>query len=350
MGKVCSLAVYTCLIAVETAGGGYLLGGLGGMRLTRCRRWWLPSHARSSRDCWSRRDWCGRTLQELSFGRSQQWLSRHPHNRRAIDTLGYVVRVLLSDRRIQDLDSSGHVRAYARAFRRLQPHRLVHPSSLTLTQIIVEPLFHKLRVLEGGRPLNPTGDILAVAQTAVTAVGDLHQMAQTLMPDIQAVGSSAAWLERANRDTADRGTAIPACCFLDLVLSRERPSDLNQTQPAVLWPYSVRSDGRLSSQDWCPHLESGGLEPRIVIPWDTARTWRPQAASLMAREEFYLLGPPRAYTVDPDYGALGDGRHISWSSGRPRLDWRHWKRPVRAFSPALQRPSDRPSGVAPRVP
>ena len=36
----------------------------------------------------------------LHFGRSQQWLSRHPHiSRRTVDTLGYGVRVLFSTRR-----------------------------------------------------------------------------------------------------------------------------------------------------------------------------------------------------------------------------------------------------------
>ena len=55
----------------------------------------------------------------------------------------------------------------------------------------------------------------------------------------------------------------------DLVLRTSRPSDLDQTQPAVLWPYSIRWDGRLDSQDWCPHLESDDLDPRIVIPWHT---------------------------------------------------------------------------------
>ena len=82
----------------------------------------------------------------LHFGRSQQWPSSHPHiSRRTADVLGYGVIILFSTRRIQDLGiSSGRVRAYARAFRRLQPHRLVHPSSLTLAQIVVEPLFQDL--------------------------------------------------------------------------------------------------------------------------------------------------------------------------------------------------------------
>ena len=112
----------------------------------------------------------------LHFGRSQQWLSRHSHiSRRTVDNLGHEVRILFSTSRIQDLGiSSGRVRAYARAFRRLQPHRLVHPSSLTLAQIVVGPLFHNLRVLEGERPFTSTMDFLAVAQSAVTAVGDLH--------------------------------------------------------------------------------------------------------------------------------------------------------------------------------
>ena len=63
-------------------------------------------------------------------------------------------------------------------------YRLVHPSSLTLAQIVVKPLFHNLRVLEGGRPLTLEG-FLAMAQSAVTAVGDLHHMVQTLLPDTQ---------------------------------------------------------------------------------------------------------------------------------------------------------------------
>ena len=55
----------------------------------------------------------------------------------------------------------------------LQPHRLCTPSSLTLAQIL-KPLFHTERALERERPLTPTRDFLAVAKSAVTAVGTLH--------------------------------------------------------------------------------------------------------------------------------------------------------------------------------
>ena len=135
---------------------------------------------------------------------------------------------------------------------RLQPHRLVHPSSLTLTQIVVEPLFHNLRVLEGGRhPIIPTRDFLVVAQTAVTAKGDLHQTAQTVLPDIQQrlwAALPPGWKEHI--ETRQTGTQLFQHAALpDPVLLREWPSELNQTQPAVLWPDSIRSDGRLSSPD-----------------------------------------------------------------------------------------------------
>ena len=99
-------------------------------------------------------------------------------------------------------------------------------------------------------------------------------MAQTLVPDIQQrlwAALPPGWKE--HMETQQTGAQwFQHAAFTDLVLRGDRPTDLNQTQPAVLWPYSIRSDGRLSSQDWCPHLDSGGLESRIVIPWDTART------------------------------------------------------------------------------
>ena len=148
-----------------------------------------------------------------------------------MDILGYGVRILFSTRRIQDLGiSSRRVRACARAFRRLQPHRLVHSSSLTWAQIVVELPFHKLRVLEGARPLTPTGHFLAVAQTSVTAVGDLHQMAQTLMPGIQ----QRLWAalppgRKEHIETQQTGAQwFQQDASPDLVLWGDRPSDLDR--------------------------------------------------------------------------------------------------------------------------
>ena len=112
----------------------------------------------------------------IHFSRSRQWLLDHPHVApRTVDMLGYGVRVILGTRRTQDLGISSHrFRAYIRAYRRLAPHRLVEPASLTMSQILVEPLFHNLQVTEEGRPLTPTGDFLEAALLGMTDVGHLH--------------------------------------------------------------------------------------------------------------------------------------------------------------------------------
>lgn len=92
---------------------------------------------------------CINSVPHLS--RSQQKTARQ-----SVNKLAYGVRILFSNRRVQDLAiSSGRVRAYARAFRRLSPHRLVHPYSLTLALIVLETLFHSLRVLEGAQAPQP---------------------------------------------------------------------------------------------------------------------------------------------------------------------------------------------------
>ena len=67
----------------------------------------------------------------IHLSRSRQWLLDHPHvGLRTVD-IGYGVRVILGTRRTQDLGISSHrFRAYIRAYRRLAPHRqslLDHP-------------------------------------------------------------------------------------------------------------------------------------------------------------------------------------------------------------------------------
>ena len=112
----------------------------------------------------------------IHFSRSRQWLLDHPHVApRTVDMLGYGVRVILGTRRTQDLGISSHrFRASIRAYRRLAPHRLVEPASLTMSQTFVEPLFHNLQVKEEGRPFTPTGDFLEAALLGMTDVGHLH--------------------------------------------------------------------------------------------------------------------------------------------------------------------------------
>ena len=115
-------------------------------------------------------------------------------------------------------------------------------------------------------------------------------MAQTLMPDIQQRLWAALPPGLEQMQTQQTVTqSFQHAAHPGLVLRRDgRPPDLDQKRPAVLWPYSIDLDGRWTSRDWCPRPESEDLEPRIVMPWDRATTWRPQAASLIAREEFWV--------------------------------------------------------------
>lgn len=202
-------------------------------------------------------------------------------------------------------------RAYVRAYRRLQPHRLVDPSSLAVGQVVVEPLFHNLRVTEDGRPLSPTGDLLAAAQAGVTAVGDLHSLAQTLQPDLTQRLSAALpdrWRELMQTEQpATDWFQDPA--FPDLVIQRDHhllhPPMMEGGQLTTYSSYSLRHDGQLSPLDWCPPLQLASLQPRVVIAWDTARAWRPKVSPSQATEAFYLVGPPGVSTVDPLLWGIG---------------------------------------------
>ena len=118
------------------------------------------------------------------FSRSPAWLQSHPHvPQRMVDLLGYGPRIILTTRRLRDLGiQSKRIRAYTQAYRRLKPHRLVQPSSLTAAQIAAEPLFHNAQITEGGKPLLPTAVLLAAAQQGITAVGDLSSGAPNIGP------------------------------------------------------------------------------------------------------------------------------------------------------------------------
>ena len=99
--------------------------------------------------------WKDFAAMHLSKGR--QWLTDHPHvTPGTVEILGYGGSVIPETRRTQGLGISSHgFRAYIRAYRRLGPHRLVQPASLTMGQIVVEPLFHDFQATDEGRPLAP---------------------------------------------------------------------------------------------------------------------------------------------------------------------------------------------------
>ena len=238
------------------------------------------------------------------FSRSRAWLQGHPHiPPRTVDLLGYGIRVILTTRRTQDLGiESSRVRAYVQAYRRLQPHRLVLPSSLTAAQIAAEPLFHNLQITEDGRPFTPTARYLALAQHGVTTVGDLLASA---FPS-----GSTAFL-RVQQALPERWRTLtelqqPASAWFQhptsgrLVLHRHQIVETQAGQQQCLYtPYQPQPDGRLISLDSCPHLPFEDLQPVTVISWDPARAWRPGQRASSSREAPYLIGPPAASTVDP---------------------------------------------------
>ena len=246
----------------------------------------------------------------IHFSRSETWLQNHPHvPARAVDSLGYGVRIILTTRRTQDLGvESGRIRAYIQAYRRLRPHRLVPPASLTAAQIAAEPLFHNLQITEGGKPLVPTAELLTAARQGVTAVGDLISQAHALEP------AALARMQQALPEqwrTANH-TQQPASDWLQdiagggRIFYREQVEDVPPGGQQFLYTaYTLQADGRLSQLDSCPFLPLHDLLPVTVILWDPARPWRPGKRPVPSREAPYLLGPPAVSTVDPSLWGVG---------------------------------------------
>ena len=244
------------------------------------------------------------------FSRSGSWLQDHPHiPPRTVDLLGYGIRVILSSRRTQDLGiESSRVRAYVQAYRRLQPHRLLLPSSLTAAQIAAEPLFHNLQIMENGRPLAPTAEFLALAQQGVTTVGDV-------LSDASSPASTALLrIQQALPQQWKTHTELqqpPSAWFQHptsgtLVLHRDQILEAQPGQQQYMYTaYQPQPDGRLTGLDSCPYLPFEDLQPVTVISWDPARAWRPGKRASFSREAPYLLGPQAASTVDPTLWGIG---------------------------------------------
>ena len=243
----------------------------------------------------------------LHLSRSRQWLLNHPHvHPRTVDLLGYGVRMILGTRRTQDLGvQSLRFRAYIRAYRRLSPHRLVQPASLSRIQLDVEPLFYNLQVTEEGRPLTPTGDLLLAAQMGVTDVGHLHLpppgVDSTLvsrlldaLPDswrgkLQTEQSSTDWFQQ---------QGPPG------VIIERLQSQTVQAQPFYR-AYAVADDGRMTVLPQCPQVSPADMSPRVVVMWDPSRPWRPGRRRAAGGLSPYLLGSPSASCMDPHLWGIG---------------------------------------------
>ena len=245
------------------------------------------------------------------FSRGRAWLLDHPHiTPRAVDLLGYGIRIILTTRRTRDLGlKSSRVRAYVQAYRRLQPHRLVLPCSLTAAQIAAKPLFHNLQITEDGRPLAPTAGYLTLAQHGVTTVGALLSSAHP--PDSTALFRIQQAMPGRWRTSTE--LQQPTSAWFKhptggrLVLHRDQILDTRPDQQQYQYTaYLPQADGRLACLDSCPYLPLEDLQPVTVICWDPARAWRPGKQAASSREAPYLIGPQAVSTVDPTLWGIGN--------------------------------------------
>ena len=247
------------------------------------------------------------------FSRSPAWLQSHPHvPQRMVDLLGYGPRIILTTRRLQDLGiQSKRIRAYTQAYRRLQPHRLVQPSSFTAAQIAAEPLFHNAQITEGGKPLLPTAELLPAAQQGVTAVGDLSSGAPNIGPVAllrlqQALPEPWRAFQQMQQPAAGWFTLLTnGGCIIHRELVELDAAAQTGQQQLVCMAYRSDPDGRLTPMDSCPFLPVHALRPVLVTYWDPARTWRPGKRPAASREAPYLIGPPTASAVDPSLWGIG---------------------------------------------
>ena len=106
-------------------------------------------------------------------------------------TLQYGPRSLFLTKRTQDLGfQNRRATDYVASFRRLLPHRLVPPSSLTRDQVLREPLFYNAQVTENNLPLPATGVWLPMVLAGVTSAGHLLHPP----PDLMSYPVSLWWL------------------------------------------------------------------------------------------------------------------------------------------------------------
>ena len=206
--------------------------------------------------------------------------------------------MILGTRRTQDLGIPSHrFRAYIRACRRLGPHRLVEPASLTMDQALVEPLFHNLQVTEEGGPHAPTVDVLVAAQLGVTDEGHLHSPPS---------GLASSTVKRLLEPLISEHWLVPAagaarCCHRVTAVYGGPDIPGQPTYRA----YAFGDDGRMTALPQCPQVSATDLSPWPVIMWEPSRPWRPghrRAAGVLGR---FLLGPPSVSCVGPHTWGIG---------------------------------------------
>ena len=212
--------------------------------------------------------------------------------------LPYGPRSLFLTKRTQDLGiQNRRATGYAASFRRLLPHRLVPPSSLTRDQVLREPLFYNAQVTENNLPLPATGVWQPMVLAGVTSVGHLLHS----QPDLPA--------ELLNR----MQTALPVCWSALLWAPAPPPAGwymdtrfsdrllLARPDPALpsrpVWSsFTVLPDNSIQELSCCPALPPWPIPRALVVEWDSSRPWRPgHTPTVGLSSRLYFVGESTSF-------------------------------------------------------
>ena len=223
-------------------------------------------------------------------------------------TLQYGPRSLFLTKRTQDLGfQNRRATGYVASFRRLLPHRLVPPSSLTRDQVLREPLFYNAQVTENNLPLPATGVWLPMVLARVTSVGHLLHPP----PDLP-----AALLHRMHTALPVCWSALlwapdppPACWYIDTRFSDRlllaRPDPALPGQP-VWSSFTILPDNSVRELPFCPALPPLPIPRALVVAWDSSRPWRPgHTPKVGLSSGQYFVGENTSSVLDPALWGFG---------------------------------------------
>lgn len=202
---------------------------------------------------------------------------------------------------------------YINAYRLLHPHRLVDPGDLTPLQVMQEPLFYNMQIVDSeGKFLVGKGadwvDVVRVCR--ISTAGDLaralaagqHQVTG-FMTTLRALYQSLppAWRRIVS--------SPPALLEADWIWDPSRPSWVFAQSPTFHTAYNINPSGTVSV---CltalapPDLSR--CKPAFVWEWDASRPWHPASKRRRqgSRKAMYFGGAWDSVPLDPSTWGVGE--------------------------------------------
>jgi exonuclease III len=234
----------------------------------------------------------------------------HTHFSRSplLGPLRYGPRSLFLTKRTQDLGiQSRRATGYVASYRRLLPHRLVPPSTLTRDQVLREPLFLNAQVTEHGLPLLTAGVWQPMVLAGVTSVGHLLSPPPCLSAELlaraysalPACWSSLLWAP----DPAPAGWYVDPRLTGRLLLASPDPALPGQP---VWSSFTVLPDNSVQELSFCPPLPPLPIPRALVVEWDSTRPWRPgHTPTVGPSTSLYFVGESTSSVLDPALWGFG---------------------------------------------